>query len=147
MRRFWKKFLIAAAILLLLPVAAALAATAAVYSMGTIRLDVEVEGANFSVPLPAGLIPLAVRLLPGDVCRELDYAEPQWEALRRAADAFSELPDAILVEVRDRTDHVTVAKRDRRLVVDVRSDDEHIAVSVPVEIVSSVTRQLERTCS
>jgi hypothetical protein len=143
----WKKLLVLGLVLLLLPVAAALAATAAVYSSGTVHLDVDVEDGRFSIPLPAGLLPVAVRFAPHDVCREIEQAEPQWDAMLTAAAAFEEIPDAILVEVHSREDHVTVSKQADRLVVDVTSGSDHVGVSVPSGIVYAVTRSLERTCS
>ena len=152
MRGPWKKLLIVALVLLLLPIAAGLAATAAVYSYGTIHVDVDVEDARFRVPVPAGLIPMALSFAPPEMCRELenhleDQAEPQWDAVVTAADAFLEIPDTILVDVRSDNDRVTVEKRGERLLVNVRSGNERVSVTVPAALVASLARQLERTCS
>jgi len=143
----WKKLLILGLVVLLLPVAAALAATAVAYSAGTIRVDVDVEDGRFVVPLPAALLPVAVRFAPRDVCREIARTETPWDAMRTAAAAFEDIPDAVLVDVRSADEHVTVSKQAGRLVVDVRSGSDHVGVSLPSGIVYGVTRSLERTCS
>ncbi len=148
MRGLWKKLLIVGLVLLLLPIVAGLAATAAVYSYGTIHVDVDVEDARFRIPVPAGLVPMVLSFAPPEMCREIEaHAEPQWDAVRKAADAFLEIPDAVLVDVRSDGDRVTLEKRGERLIVNVRSGSERVSVTVPSDLVASVARQLERTCS
>jgi hypothetical protein len=150
--KFLKKafiaFLIIGLVVVLLPLAAGAGVVALAYSTGTVTVDVDDgQGTDFTLPLPAGLIPMALRFLPDEVCRELKReVEPSWEAVRAAVDEMNRIPDAVLVQVESGRDHVRVVKEDGRIVVRVWSDEEHVNVAIPLHIVSSVVNQVERTC-
>ena len=152
MGKFLKKafiaFLIIGLVVVLLPLAAGAGVVALAYSTGTVTVDVDDgQGTDFTLPLPAGLIPMALRFLPDEVCRELEReVKPSWEAVRAAVDEMNRIPDAVLVQVESGRDHVRVVKEDGRIVVRVWSDEEHVNVAVPLHMVSSVVNQVEKTC-
>ena len=151
MRSFLKKAFLVLLALVLLPLVAGAGVAAVGYAAGTMTLEIEAEGRRFSVPLPAGLVPAAIRFLPGKVCREIDsamgsqVADP-WSLVRAAADGIESLPDAVLVEAEDGSDRIRVTKQDRRMLVSLESSHEAIRVAVPVRVVSAVARQLESRC-
>ena len=70
MGKFLKKvflaFLILGLVVVLLPIAVGAGVVALAYSTGTVTVDVDDgQGTDFTLPLPAGLIPMALRFLPG----------------------------------------------------------------------------------
>jgi len=152
MGKFLKKaflvFVLLGLVFVVLPLAAGAGVVALAYSTGTVTVDVDDgQGTDFTVPLPAGLIPMALRFLPDEVCRELEReVQPSWEGVRRAVDEMNRIPDAVLVQVESGQDHVRVVKEDGRIVVRVWSDEEHVNVAVPLHMVSSVVNQVERAC-
>ena len=152
MGKFLKKifiaFLIIGLVVVVLPLAAGAGVVALAYSTGTVTVDVDDgQGTDFTLPLPAGLIPMALRFLPDEVCRELEReVEPSWGAVRAAVEEMNRIPDAVLVEVESERDHVLVVKEDGRIVVRVWSDEEHVNVAIPLHLVSSVVNQVERAC-
>ncbi len=152
MGKFLKKvflaFLILGLVVVVLPIAVGAGVVALAYSTGTVTVDVDDgQGTDFTVPLPAGLIPMALRFLPDEVCRELEReVEPSWEAVRKAVDEMNRIPDSVLVRVDSGEDHVRVVKEDGRIVIRVWSAEEHVNVAIPVRMVSSVVNQVERAC-
>jgi len=106
------------------------------------------DGVHVSLRVPSFVVRGAVALIPVGAIH-LDRSEP---ALRmalpiaaRSLEALSEIPDAVLVEVDDGSDHVRIAKEDSRLVVHVDSDDATVDVSVPLVVVRSVAEVLARS--
>jgi hypothetical protein len=124
-------------------------AVAAIYSAGTVAVDVQpVDGSEISVHVPAGLIHVAIWLLPGELQAEAMHevaaeVEPYWGAVRAAGDELSRLPDFVLVEVEGPREHVIVEKRNQRLIVHVDSDGERIEVSIPLRTVRSLLNKVE----
>jgi len=152
MGKFIKKaflaFLIIGLVVVLLPLAVGAGVVALAYSNGTVTVDVDDgQGTDFTLPLPAGLIPMALRYLPDGVCRELEReVGPSWGAVRAAVEEMNRIPDSVLVRVESGDDHVRVVKENGRLVVRVWSNDEHVNVAIPLHMVSSVVHQVERAC-
>ena len=152
MGKFLKKvflaFLILGLVVVVLPIAVGAGVVALAYSTGTVTVDVDDgQGTDFTLPLPAGLIPMALRFLPDEICRELEReVEPSWEAVRKAVEEMDRIPDSVLVRVESGQDHVRVVKEDGRIVIRVWSDEEHVNVAIPIHLVSSVVNQVERAC-
>jgi hypothetical protein len=152
MGKFIKKlllaFLIIGLVVVVLPLAAGVGVVALAYSTGTVTVDVnDGQGTDFTLPLPAGLVPMALRFLPDEACRELEReVKPSWGAVQGAVEEMHRIPDAVLVEVESGRDHVRVVKEGGRIVVRVWSDNEHVNVAVPLHMVSSVVNQVERAC-
>ena len=62
---------------------------------------------------------------------------------RLALQELAKCPDTVLVEVKDRDEHVRIEKRGGRLLVDVDSHSEEVHVGVPIQTVVSVLKELE----
>ena len=124
-------------------------AVAAIYTAGTVAVDVQpVDGGEISVQVPAGLINVAIWLLPSqlqaEAMREVAAeVEPFWGAVHAAGDELSRLPDFVLVEVEGPREHVIIEKRNQRLIVHVESDGERVEVSVPLGTVRSLLNKIE----
>ena len=151
MGRFLKKLFFAVLILglvfIVLPVAAGVGIVALAYTSGTVYVEVDDGDTDFTIPLPGGLVPMALRFLPRGVCRDLSQeVGPSWEGVTRAVEELDRIPDALLVAVDSGNDHVRVVKEGGRIVVRVESGDEHVNVSVPLRMVSAVVHQVERAC-
>jgi hypothetical protein len=126
------------------------AAAWSVHSAGMFELDVHVKGPGgvdiSGIRVPAVLGHLALAFLPTrvfDFCDDEDFLRNGplvQEALRQLDDA----PDFVLVEVLAADEHVLVRKEGNALVVDVRSEDEDVHVSVPLRIARAFARKIER---
>jgi hypothetical protein len=127
------------------------AAVAAVVAAGTVAVHVDdggPDGGNVHVVVPAALIEAAVGLAPDhlfeEVATELDRAgvlRDGGRSLHAVADALADLPDCVLVEVRDRSTHVRVESRGGKLRVRIDEPDTRVRIDVPIR---SVHRVLER---
>lgn len=137
---------------MLLKIGAALAAIplalgAAVGATGVVVVDVKESGPGghrIVVPVPLVLAEAAARMAPmgrrthlpelGEAARYLPVAE---EVLSALADA----PDAELVRVDDRDEHVRIAKVGETLEITVDSAREKVRVKVPLSAAREVLRQ------
>ena len=124
-------------------------AVASIYTAGTVAVDVQpVDGGDISVHVPAGLINVAIWLLPSELQAEAMHevaaeVEPYWGAVHAVSDELSRLPDFVLVEVEGPREHVIIEKRNQRLVVHVESDGERVDVSIPIGTVRSLLNKVE----
>ncbi len=151
MGRFIKRMFLAVAILFLvfivLPVAAGVGVVALAYTSGTVYVEVEEGNTDLSIPLPGGLLPMALRFMPRGVCHDLaTEVGPSWGAVTAAVDEMDRIPDSVLVAVDSGKNQVRVVKEGGRIVVRVESGDGRVMVSVPLRMVSSVVHQIERAC-
>lgn len=133
------RFVAISLVLLLMPVflvATAIAATGTV----TVRVqDHSPSGMNLIIPVPALLFDVAAfvapRLIPEDALMDIrDELAPWRPALVEAANALEDCPTGILVDVRNRDEHVVVRKMRGRYRVNVNSTDLDLQVSVPSRI-------------
>ena len=117
---------------------------AAVYSAGTIDVDVRpADGGRFSVSVPAALANLAVALVPSSVVRDASAElEPVLPAVREAGQELWDAPDFVLVEVTGPDENIKVEKRDGRLIVLIDADGDNVRVEVPMNTLRKVTRRL-----
>lgn len=92
---------------------------------------------------PAMLVPIGMHFAPR---RELSHAaaqiQPWMPTIRAALDQLRESDDVVFVEVKERGEHVRVAKEGGSIVVDVEERDDTVHVSTPIRAISSTIEQL-----
>ena len=132
--------------ILLVIVGVALLTGLVAYSEGAVIVYVhekKPEGHRIWVPAPALLVDLGVRFVPEERLRDaLQDLRPWLPAIEAAGHELERSPDGLLVEVKDRTDHVMVSKCGDVLRVDVDSETETVHVSVPISLIESVAERL-----
>src|SRR5205809_43752 len=132
--------------ILLVVVGAVLLTGLVAYSEGAVMVYVQEkkpEGHRLWVPVPALLVDLGVRFAPDERPRDaLRDLQPWLPAIEAASRELKRCPDGLLVEVQDRTDHVTVSKGGDVLRVDVDSETDTVHVSVPISLIESVAAWL-----
>lgn len=114
------------------------------------------DGPDLSFSVPAALVGAGLKLAPHvvpheewtEARREIEAELSQLPPETRAAAGelirqFRDMPDAVIVEVEDGGDQVTVAKRGGDLVVSVRSAEADVDVSVPVALFEQVAEFVE----
>jgi hypothetical protein len=140
-----KLFLGLFAAALVVSVATVGAATAAVYSAGSIAVAVQPhDGSSVSIRVPAGLANLAIALTPDELLDDaIEDLEPVWPSVAAAARVLEQAPDFTLLEVRSSGEHVVVAKEDGRLLVLVDSAGERVRVAVPLATVRRIADRLD----
>ena len=123
------------------------AAAYAWHRSGSVRLAVHEpgdDGLDLALTLPGAIVNAAIELcpLPTDLALDprLDALLP---ALRATADRLADLPDAVLVDVRDDGEHVRVEKVGREIVVSVHARDGRFEVALPVESLRRIVTKLE----
>jgi hypothetical protein len=123
-----------------------LAGLGVVCSEGVVEVNVverQPEVHHVYVLAPAMLMPIAAHFVPrhqmGDAAHQL---VPYMPAIRAALGQLRECDDFVLVDVKDRDQHVEVQKIDGSLVVDVKDQDETVHVSTPIRAISSTLEQL-----
>lgn len=152
-RIFWI-FTGLAAVFVVGSVGAVAFAAHAVTTMPMIEVSVQEHGASpvsFHVSVPAAAVgaglAVAPHVIPDDVWQEargeldaeLEELPAEWrDSSAELIRALRDLPDAVLVEVDDRHDHVRVEKRGSDLRVTVRSSDADVDVTVPIAILDRV---------
>jgi hypothetical protein len=101
------------------------------------------QGHHINVIAPALLGPIAVHCVPrhdlADASRQI---QPYLPTVRAALDALRDADDIVFVEVKERDQHVQVAKSGGSIVVDVDDPDETVHVSTPIRAIASVVEQV-----
>lgn len=111
-----------------------------VTSHGVVSIDVVEKspgGARVKLVVPGVLVNFCLSFLPvampeherQRLQEELGRYEP---LLAAVVDELEQAPDMVFVEVEDGNEHLTIAKRDGHLVIDVETDQEDVRVEVPV---------------
>jgi hypothetical protein len=101
------------------------------------------QGHHVRVIAPAILAPIAVRLVPRHNLENASAQIRPWlPAIRAGLDQLRECDDVVFVDVRDRNDHVEIAKRGGSIVVDADEQGQSVHVSVPIRAISSTIAQL-----
>jgi len=114
---------------------------AAIYRSGMVSVEVEgAGGAQYDVDLPAGLVNVALDLIPSDLTDEVLEAgglpievEAIFPSVRAAWRALEKSPDFVLAEVKSPDGWVLVEKTGRLLNVRIESDGQRINVKVPLK--------------
>ena len=121
-------------------------AGALVYNAGAIRVHVRQAGEggeNIDLIIPAAIVPLALAFVPDEHLREVSaQLREALPILRAAGPALMDAPDFVLVEVRERDEHVLVEKRGGSLHVKVTSPEENVDVSFPISVVISAANRI-----
>lgn len=121
--------------------------TAAAFLRGG-RIAVQVReggGAFVSVQVPAGIVPVALAVVP-DSCLRKAAREigPWWPAIHAAVAAIVEVPDGLYLEIEARDETVTVGKREGELFVHIAAGADRVDVTLPVRTLRTVVRKLGR---
>lgn len=100
----------------------------------------EAGGTDITVPVPLAVAQVALAFAPDEAKRvEIPEIAEYLPYLEQIVSELERVPDTVLVEVRDRGDHVTVAKEDDFLRVRVREDgDASVDVSIPLSTVRGI---------
>ncbi len=116
------------------------------YSEGAVTVYVrekQPQGARIWLPVPALLVEVGMRFAPPAKLREASTQIRPWlPAIEAASNELARCPDATLVEVKNATEHVLIAKQGDILRIEVDDDNDTVHVSVPVEFVNSLARDL-----
>jgi hypothetical protein len=102
------------------------------------------NGTQLWIPVPFGLVETALVFVPRDKLPPID-AEAR-RCLPIAQSVLAELdraPDAVLVEVSSPGEHVVVAKRHGRLVVDVHDRGQDVHVSLPAGALQALIASMQ----
>jgi len=119
---------------------------AVVYDTGAIRVDVREKkpnGNHVRIWVPAVVLPIAAYVAPKEKLREAAQQIRPWlPTIKVATEELSRCPDATLVQVDDRHEHVRIAKQGDALVIDVDDEAETVHVSLPIKVIGYTASQL-----
>src|ERR1700677_3200840 len=123
-----------------------LAGVGAICSQGMIEVNVverQPEVHHVYVIAPAMLVPIVTHFIPrhdlGDASQQL---RPYMTTIRAALDQLQETEDFVMVDVKDRQEHVEVPNIGGSLEIDVKAENETVHVETPVRMISSRLEQL-----
>jgi len=120
-------------------------AGAYVFHEGVIQVDVdETHGSHVHFWVPATVVPLGLRVVPGNKLEEAACkVRPYLPVLREVAKELRKYPNADLVDVRDDDQHIKINVRDGKVYIDAVQKDKNVHVSFPAETISDVADRLE----
>lgn len=119
-------------------------AVGVVAGTGVVVVDVKDDGHRIVVPMPLLLARGAAAFVPADkVHLDTPDLREHLALAGKLADALREVPDAELVRVDDRDEHVSIAKSGDMLTVKVDSHDERVRVQVPIAMLTDVLRSCD----
>ncbi|MBD3336540.1 MAG: hypothetical protein GF355_13590 [Candidatus Eisenbacteria bacterium] len=121
--------------------------TAAVRSAGTltVRYDGSGKGADhISLQIPGIIVNGAMLCVPGSAFEcHLDADVKPWIGLVDATIAeLYKMPDAVLVDIETADENVLIRKDGHHLKINVKTEDEDVAVSVPLRTVQAALNKL-----
>jgi hypothetical protein len=123
------------------------AAGAAVYQAGAVRVSVDEktpDGHHIHLIAPAAAIPIGMRFVPDHALKQASSKVRPWlPAIEVAVTELEKYRDFTLVEVEDARDHVKIRKLGQTMVIDVDSTDATVHVSFPLRSVMSALRRIE----
>ncbi len=130
--------------IIILAVATVGAAVAAVYNAGTVAFDLSpAEDSRISVALPAGLLNLAIALVPDDVVSDItDELEPVWPTVQAAARELHRAPDFVLLEINGKDEHVLIEKKENRMLIVIEEGGDRISVALPLSTICRIADKL-----
>lgn len=116
---------------------------------GRILVRVEGDGDQISIDIPSAMVTTAVQFAPSIVWDGIDDhvshdVRPYIQIAQVALREMQELPDVVLVTVRDDDESVRIEKRDGSLVIMVNNDHERVFVSIPMGTVETLVRSIDR---
>lgn len=109
-------------------------------SSSCVVVDVkQADGPRIVVPVPLFLARTALAFAPDEARRvEIPELGEYHDVASRIIDELVDAPDGILVEVRDGDDDVLIEKVGDEIEIHVESDEETVAVRVPLTMVADV---------
>jgi hypothetical protein len=112
---------------------------------GVLQVDEEhTGGRHIHVWAPAAIVPVALRVVPK---RHFEHAAaemgPWMPTVRALTKELRKFPDAEFVDVHDANEHVRIATRNGKLMIEVEGPDENVHVACPLAMIEDVTRALE----
>jgi hypothetical protein len=117
------------------------------YNAGAVRVSVDENrpgGDHVHIFVPAIMVPPVINLIPQEKFQEhAKEIRPWLPALKIASRELARSPDGVLVEVIDPHEHVRISKQGGAIVVDVKSPDENVHVTVPLHMIYSVAEKLD----
>jgi hypothetical protein len=120
------------------------AMAAAAYRAGTVAVEIEENGHQIRLSLPAGLLHAAVVLLPDSALDEAaSELTPFVPALEAGWQEFENAPDFVLLEARSADENVLIVKSGSRLEISVDAPDARVRVAIPLGTVSTLLHKLE----
>lgn len=127
----------------LLLVAAPVASGMVEPGITSVRVHDKEDDFHLYIPVPAAMI--QVGLTAASAAGAFDEIGPlpeearKWMPVARAAvEALAEAPDTVLVEVESPDEHVRITKRGSRLVIQVRSPEADVDVTIPARLITRV---------
>ncbi len=123
-------------------------ALAGVYTFreGVIRVDVDeyhANGSHVHFGVPAAAVPMAMHLTPQEYLQEAgEEVRPWLPTVLAFTKELKRLPDADLVEVRDKESHVEIRTWHGKLQIDVDDPSEKVHIVCPLETIEDVTSEL-----
>jgi len=105
----------------------------------------DIDGTNIAFSVPAAMVETAIQLVPAEAYRSMSReAEEVLPFLIAAGAQLEDLPDCVLVDVRSDGEHVRIAKRQNRFLIDVETRDEEVRVALPLDTISAAVAKLAR---
>jgi hypothetical protein len=102
------------------------------------------DGTNVRLYVPAIVVPIGMKFAPEkELNRAAEQAKEFLPALRIAAEELARIPDGPLVEVTSPKEKVSIVKSGSLLVIDVDDAGETVHVSVPIQMMNQLARELE----
>jgi hypothetical protein len=145
------KLLIGILVLTVLTVSGSILAYQAFGGMGTLIVDVHEKypgGDMVHLEVPGVLIPMTMMCVPDHAfvdCdiddEEMRYAGP---VLRAITKELRHMPDTEIVYVETVDETISIVKRGKNLYIDVDTPQEEVHVTIPVKLMESVGKKMER---
>ncbi len=123
---------------------------ASVVRAGTMRVKIQEpgrHGTNVDLAIPAAVVHLGLNVLPwvmnGDLSAEIrtdlgEYGPAVAAALQELEDA----PDAVLVDIRDASEHVRITKEGRSLEISVDNAEGQFEITLPASLLGRIAREI-----
>ncbi|HKS68489.1 MAG TPA: hypothetical protein VJR26_14710 [Candidatus Acidoferrales bacterium] len=106
-------------------------------------MEKQANGHHINVIAPAVLGPIAAHFVPASKLQGASQQIRPWlPVIDTTLDALREANDVVLVEVKERDQHVRVAKEGGSIVVDVDDPDETVHVSAPLRAITGTVDQV-----
>lgn len=101
------------------------------------------NGTNFSIILPAALVPATLAVIPNNhLAQASQQLQPYMPLFDAVLPALEECPDGVLVEVTDPHEHALITKEGGSVNVDVNDSNEVVHVSVPLRAALSTLHEI-----
>jgi hypothetical protein len=112
---------------------------------GVLRVDEDHhDGRHVHVWVPAAIVPMAMHVIPSrHLYRDVAQAGPWLPTLHALLKELKKYPEAELVDVQDRSQHVRIRTHQGKLLIDVTEPGEDVHVACPLAMMEDVASQLE----